>query len=312
MGTAATVAAIGTLGWSPVAAQDEDEPDLPAYSRWLTLEDDTLEFTVVDWEALEAYVEDEFEDVGPDEEVPEEFEDDPMIAPASQGLLSTYFFVALTLAPFGLGRLLEAEAFESTVERLLEGNEAFVVTGEITGEEIDEQLTAEPVADFMRQLEVTDAIGEYDVYTPVEGDADAAIAVGDEALVVAAGADTADDAMVTLETAIGAAEGDVDRATDDEEFAWLLETAGDGEVCVGEYGDLAEPTFDFDGLEDAEGVVSSLTVEDEETSTGDFAAIVDDPDEATLEAVLGASADERSIDVDGGRVTATGTWRELE
>ena len=311
-GTAA-IATVGTSVWPSVVAQGEDETDLPEYSRWLTLEDGRLEFTVVDWAALEAYVEDEFEDVGPDEEVPEEFEDDPMIAPASEGLLSTYFFVALTLAPFGLGRLLEAGAFESTVEGLIEGNEAFVVTGEIVVEEIDEQLTAEPVADFMRQLEVTDAIGEYDVYTPVEGETDTAIAVGDEALVVAAGADTADAAMATLETAIGADEGDVDRATDEsEEVAWLLETAGDGEVCVGEYGDLAEPTFDFEGLEDAAGVVSSLTVEDEETSTGDFAAIVDEPDEATLEAVLGASADERSIDVDGERVTATGTWRELE
>ena len=310
-GTAAMIGAIGPPTWLAVASRDEHEDELPAYSRWLTLEDGTLEFTAIDWAALEAYVENELEDVSPDEEVPAEFEDDPMIAPASEGLLSTYFFVALTLAPFGLGRLLEAEAFESTVERLLEVNGAFVVTGEIVVEEIDEQLTAEPVADFMRQLEVTDAIGEYDVYTPVEGDSDAAIAVDDEALVVAAGADTADEAMATLETAIGTAEGDVDRATDEAgEFAWLLETAGDGEVCVGEYGDLADPTFDFEGLEDAEGVVSSLTVEDEETSSGEFAAIVADPDEATLEAVLGVSGEEQSVEVDGDRVTATATWRE--
>jgi len=309
-GAAATAATIGIRGWPTVAARAEEGGDLPAYSRWLTLEDGRLEFTVVDWAALEEYVEDEFEDADPDESVPEEFEDDPMVAPASEGLLSTYFFVALSLAPFGLGRLLEVEAFDSTVERSLEVNEVVVTTGEFVREEIDERLTAEPVAEFMRQLEATDAIGGYDVYTPVEGEADAAIAVSDDALVFAV---DDDDPIATLETAIDVAAGDVPRVTDDSErFAWLLETAGDGDVVVGEYGDLADPTFDFAGLEDAEGVITAYTVEDEETLAGDFAAIVDAPDEATLEDVVGASADEVALEVEDDRVIATGTWRDVE
>ncbi|WP_306060952.1 hypothetical protein [Natronococcus wangiae] len=262
----------------------------------------------------------ELEEAELDEEVPEEYEADPMIAPASDGLISAYFFVGLTLTQYRLGRLLDADAFEATVEELLQANEAFVLTGTMEPAEIGERLTAEPEAEFIRQMKLTDEVGEYDVYTPVENDDDAAIAVDSNALVVVIGDDEEDEAdeddpLTMLETTIGAFAGDVDRATDESEaFEWLVGTAGHGDVAVGQYGgpfdteELRHPAFEE--LEDAEGIVSSLAVEDEETLTGDFAAILDDPDEEALDELLGASADEQSVDVDEDRVTATATWRE--
>ncbi|TYL38088.1 hypothetical protein CV102_12840 [Natronococcus pandeyae] len=316
-GATATVAAVGTAGCLPVSAQEEGD-ELPTYSRWLTIDDGGLEFVHVDWAALEGFVGDELEEAGPDEEVPEEFRADPMIAPVSDGLLRAYFFVGLDLAQYRLGRLLDVDdEFESTVEGLLLTDDAFVVTGEMVTEEIDARLTAEPEAEFIRQLERTDDIGGYDVYTPVEGDTDAAVAVDSDALVVVDGEDG--EPTATLETTIGASTGDVERATDESgAFEWVVSSAGEGDVAVGQYGPVAgtQPNgeglvdFGFDELEDAEAIVSSLAVEDEETSTGEFAAVVDEPDEAALEELLGASGDEQSVDVDGDRVTATATWRE--
>jgi len=309
----AMVATTGLAG-SVSGTTQTTADDLPAYSRWLTLEDGTLEFTAVDWATLEVYVEDELEaEASPDDpDIPAEYDDDPMIAPASEGLLSAYLFVGLDLAEFRLGRLLEADAFDSSVERLLEVNEAFVATGSIDPAEIDTELTAESDAAFFRQFEPTDEIGGYDVYTPVEG-ADAAIAVDDDALVIVAD-ETIADPLETLETTIDVDAGTLERATDESEsIEWLLETAGDGDVTVGQYGgpfdadDLVHPTLEE--LGDLEGVVSSLTVEDHETSSGTFAAILEDPDENTLEERLGASADERTVEVDENRVTATATWR---
>ncbi|AFZ71917.1 hypothetical protein SAMN05443661_11551 [Natronobacterium gregoryi] len=302
-------------GWPTVAAQETVDP--PTYSQWLALEDDGLEFVFVDWANVgdEAIV--ELEEADPDEEVPAEYEDDPMVAPASEGLLSAYFFLGVDLAQYRLGRLLDDEdAFESTVEGLLRTTDAFVVSGEMQPEEIDEQLTAEPEIEFLRQLERTDEIGEFDVYTPVEGD-DVAVGVGTDAIVVADG--EADTPETALETLVGAWEGDVERAIEESEsFAWLLEAAGDGEVVVGQYGDRVAATdgalvdMAFEELEDAEGVVSSLTPENEDTASGAFAAIVDGPDEDALGELLGSSADQQSITIVNDQVVAAGTWSEVE
>ncbi|MXV63604.1 hypothetical protein GS429_16370 [Natronorubrum sp. JWXQ-INN-674] len=305
--------ATATVTGPAVVAQDDPDDDLPAYDQWLTLEDGALEFAYLDWGALSEVVQADLEEADPGEEVPSEYETDPMVGPVSEAALSTYLFVGLSLGQFRLGRLLEEGAFESTVDGLLQTPAAFVVTGDLMPEEIDAQLTAEPEAEFIRQFESTDEIAGADVYTPVDGTDDAAIAVDDDALAVATAAELGSETEPTtaLETTVGAAAGDVERATEESEpFEWLLETAGGGDIVVGQYGDPSDPEFTFDGLEDAEGVVSSLTAADAETATGEFAALVDDPDEAALEEVIGTSADERDLDIDGDRVTATGTWRE--
>ncbi|ADD04824.1 uncharacterized protein Nmag_1242 [Natrialba magadii ATCC 43099] len=327
----ATTAAVGPADWLAAdAAAQEDETDneddtdaYPEYSRWLTLEDDALEFVFVDWTAVgdEIQAELEGEVTEPAEEVPPEFEADPMVAPLSEALLSAYFYVALDLAQYRLGRILEAETFDSTVEDLLLTDRVFVATGEIDPDEIDAQVTAEADAEFLQQLERTDEIGAYDIYTPVDPEADVAVAVGTDAILVAEAVPAADDPLTALESAIQAADGETERATDDSEtLAWLLEQEADGnnnggvDVAVGQYGDptdgLVDIDFEYDELEGAEGISSSFTVEDEETATGDFAAVIDDPDEAALEAVLGASGEDRSLEIDGDRVIATAIWRE--
>ncbi|ELY57117.1 hypothetical protein C491_11458 [Natronococcus amylolyticus DSM 10524] len=307
---ATAAATVGTASTVTVTAQENGD-DLPDYSRWLALADTSIEFAFLDWAALEEFVTDELEEADPDEEVPPEYEADPMIAPVSEGALGTYFYVGLDLAQYRLGGLLDEAAFDSSVEGLLRTPEAFVALGTIDPGEIDARVTAEPEAEFIRQLERTDGTGAYDVYTPVDA-SDAAIAVGDDALAVAS---ETDDPIGTLEAFVGAAEGDGARATDEgEAFAWTLSSAGGADAVVGqsgpEAGDEGVVDFDYEELENSETVVSSLTVEDAETSTGEFAAVIDDPDEAALENLLGASGEDRSVDVDGDRVTATATWRE--
>ncbi|MDQ2050464.1 hypothetical protein RBH26_08185 [Natronolimnohabitans sp. A-GB9] len=317
---ATTAATAGVAGSATISAQ-EDTDDLPAYSQWLTIEDGGLEFVVLDWADLEDEAQRELEEAGPDEAVPAEYEADPMVAPVSNGMLAAYFTVGLDLAQYRLGRLVDEAAFESTVEELLLVNDVLIVTGAIDPAEIDDELTAEPAADFLRQMERTDEIGDYDVYTPIDEAADAVIAVSSDAIVFVDSDALEDDTdpMARLETTIAVTAGDVDRATEvSDVVAWLVETAGDGDAVVGQYGDRIVADANggvtdvrFEGFEDADGVITSFTAEDAETGTGEFAAIVDDPDEDELEALLGSSADERSVDIDENRVTAAGTWREV-
>lgn len=316
-GSAAAILALGSAGRA--AADGWAQDDLPAYSRWLTLGEGELEFDYVDWATIEGFAGDELEEAEVDETIPAEYEGDPMIAPLSEGLLSTYLFVGTGLGRFRLGRLLEAEAFESTVEGLLRTDDAFVVTGTMERGEIVDALTAEPEIEFIVQTERTGEIDRFDVYTPVEGDVDAAIGLGDDALAVvdAAEAEADDDPVAILERTLGAWTGDVERATDaSADVEWLVEAGGRGDVAVGQYGgpfdaeELRHPSLE--GLGAAEGFVSSFVVEDEETLTGEFASIVDEPDEEALGGLLGASANERSIDVQEDRVTASATWRDEE
>ena len=312
--TSAATADARTVGGGRI----EGDEHLPGYERWLALEEGALAFDYVDWAALEEFVATELEEAEPGEEVPAEFAADPMIAPVSEGLISAYFFVGLELARFGLGRLLDDDGpFTSEVEELVQVGDAFVVTGVIDREELDAELTAEPVADFQTQLERTGEQGEFDVYESVEGENETAIALGDDAIAVVDGAEPETDVEPTaiIERTVDVAAGDVARATDESEgVAWLLEAAGDGDVAVGQYGgpfeadELRHPALE--ALADAEGYVSSFTVEDEETLFGDFAAILPGADEDELAELVGASAAERTIDVDGDRVTATGEWRE--
>lgn len=302
----------GDGGW---LARDDS---LPGYERWLALDDGALAFDYVDWAALEEFVAGELEEADPDEEVPAEYANDPMIAPVSEGLIAAYFFVGLDLARFGLGRLLDPDSpFTSEVEELLQVEDAFVATGAIDREELDGELTAEPIAEFIVQMERTGDRAGFDVYEPVADEDGTAIAISDGAIAVV-DTETADgdaDPVALLERTVDLATGDAARATDESEaVAWLLETAGDGDAAVSQYGgpfeadELAHPAIE--PLADTEGYLSSFTVVDEETLRGDFAAILPGADEDELERIVGASADDRTLDVDGDRVTATGEWRE--
>lgn len=310
MAGVATVSAGGVAGWSTVTARAQNG-ELPAYADWLTI-DDGLALTAVDWATVGPLVAEELEAAEPGEEdLPAEFEADPMIAPVSEGLFETYLSVGLGLAEYGLGRILDEPAeFGTSVEELVETNEAVVLAGDVDVGTLEERLTGEPAAAFVRQLEPVDEVGDATVYAPVDDGDDASIAVSEEAI-VAVTDEAVPDPVAAVARPLEAAAGEVDRATEESEpVAWLLETAGDGDAVVGQYDGRLDATFAFDGLEDAEGVVASLSVEDETTSTGQLAAIVDDPDEATLEDVVGASADERELDVEGDRVSATGSWTD--
>ncbi|ARS90659.1 hypothetical protein [Natrarchaeobaculum aegyptiacum] len=348
-GTLST-ATLASLGSSIVAAQDDeleqpdddgndgddgddgpddgdsddpvDEDALPDYSRWLVLEDGALEFTAIDWDAVGEDVRAELEaaeGVEDDPDVPSEYEADPMVVLPSEGLYSSYLLVTLSLGQYGLGRLLEPEAFETTVEDLVVVNDVTVAAGEVDADEIDGQLTADPDNGFATQFEQTDEIDGADVYAPVETEdvpEQVAIAVDDETIVIA-DREADDDPVATLETVLEAEAGDGDRAADEADVAWLLEAAGDGDAVVGAYG---EPTTgddglvgpEFEALADAEGIVVSTTPEDEEAATGTLAAILPDPDEDPLLDSLGISADERSFSLEDGNVTVSARWEELE
>ncbi len=238
---AATAVTVGIAGSPTVTAQETD--DRPAYTRWLTIEDDGLEFVAIDWTALEDETQRELEQAEPSEEVPDEFQDDPMVEPVSTGLLAAYFAVGLGLA---------VPTRQARRRRRLRDGRRGTAGGKRRrdrGRGRRHRGDRRPAhrgagGGVLRRMERTAEVGEYDVYTPVEEDADAVIAVSAEAIIFVDGAELEDDADPTtrIETIVAASVGDADRATElSDEVAWLVETAGEGDVTVGQYGDRLTP-----------------------------------------------------------------------
>ncbi|SIR54887.1 hypothetical protein [Natronorubrum daqingense] len=351
-GTAAVLSTTGLAGCLGGNGDDDDsgsESDaLPAYESWIVMDDERATFAYIDWAGLEE-LEDDADDDEADPTDPEEddasdeYEDeDPMIAVPMAGMLAVAMGASFGTAGTGLdtvidmeGDALAADDAETTLEELLLVNDAYVFTGDVDVEEVETALLEEhddPLMDAAT-FEQTDEHGEFTVYeSEPEDDAEStatsdAVAVSAEAIVLAPGGET-DDGIDSLTPVLEGVEGDGERATDAEaDIEWLLETAGEGQIVFGGYGEdeddettapdeeeLEEPNAagdeEFDG---ATGIVASLSLEEDESADGNLAATfdsIDDETESELEADVGSSADDVTLEIDrdAGRVSASATW----
>ncbi|ELY81096.1 hypothetical protein C488_02161 [Natrinema pellirubrum DSM 15624] len=306
----------------------EDSP--PTYAQWLTTDDEgAVGFIYIDWSDFE---DSESDDETQDDELGEEYQNDPMMGLPMAGTMAAGFVIAFGLNSYGLTGVLEAtdsedvESLDSSANATVVANQAVVLPGDIDTDEVADVLTAEPESAFAKQYERTDAIDDYDIFTPGDGSADA-IAVGEDAIVFVSGNEVTDP-VATVKTPIEAAAGDAERATEEvADVEWFLSAAGHGAVAYGGYGDEFETDVGGDGttsgdgafsdveypeLEGLEGGVSSLSLDGDGGGSGEFAAVVGDADADALEDSLGSSADERSVDVSDDRVTASATWDAVE
>ncbi|QSW99488.1 hypothetical protein [Haloterrigena alkaliphila] len=229
----------------------------------------------------------------------------------------------------------DGERFETSVDDLFWVNDAYVITGSIDTGEIHETLTRQPESEYGLKTvyERSEGIGEFDVYEPVDGDSEyatteTAIGVSEDAVVFSMGSEG--ESVEQLRGPLEAYSGETKRTVDQhEDLNWLVETAGSGHVVFGAYGDLEqqdEPASEegeaeleigenetYDELAGANGFVGSLTIDGSTESSGTFAAVFDDIDtetKADLEASLGSSTDDATLEFDDDRVVATATWDE--
>ncbi|WMT06867.1 hypothetical protein NP511_15935 [Natrinema thermotolerans] len=327
-GVSMAAGAAGCLGSGDESGNgnEDGEDSPPTYAQWLTTDDEgAVGFIYIDWSDFE---DSESDDETQDDELGEEYQNDPMMGLPMAGTIAAGFAIGFGLSSYGLTGVLEAtdsedvESLESSANATLVTNQAVVLPGDIDTDEVADILTAEPESAFARQYERTDGIDEYDIFTPADGSSDA-IAVGEGAIVFVSGNEIADP-VAAVKTPIEAAAGDAERATEAvADVEWFLSAAGHGTVAYGGYGDEFEtnPSGDsgtsgdgmfsdveYTELEGLEGGVSTLSFDGDGGGSGEFAAVLGDADASALEESLGASADERSVDVSDGRVTASATW----
>ncbi|OLZ42629.1 hypothetical protein A6E15_04590 [Natrinema saccharevitans] len=307
----------------------EDSP--PTYAQWLTTDDEgAVGFIYIDWSDLE---DSESDDGTQDDELGEEYQNDPMMGLPMAGTIAAGFAIGFGLNSYGLTGVLEATdsedvaSLDSSADATLVANKTVVLPGEIDTDEVADVLTAEPESAFEKQYERSDGIDDYDIYTPADGNS-GAIAVGESAIVFASDNEMTDP-VAAVKTPIEAAAGEAERATEEvADVEWFLSAAGHGAVAFGGYGDEFEIDLNGDGgtsgggefsdveypeLEGLEGGVSSLSFDgDGGGGAGEFAAVLGDADASALEDSLGSSADERSVDIDDDRVTASATWNAVE
>ncbi|AFZ73888.1 hypothetical protein SAMN05443661_1449 [Natronobacterium gregoryi] len=333
---ATAVAAVGTAGCLGTVGLTDD--GAPSYSPWLGhTGDQGLFYASVDWAAFERFddLAEEFESAADDPSETPADRDDPMLALPTVGVVAVGFGASLTLLGTGLGDLVTFDGereFETAVDEITIVNDVLVLAGDIDRDEIDEVLTAASAddPDTNTAYEQTTEIAGFDVYEPLEEDGldfsltdEKTVAVGDDAVLLAPNSEG--DGIDRLRGPIEAYADDGQPYADtNDDLEWLLSTAGSGHVAIGSYGitdresesdrDL-EHDVDETGtpLDDAAGVVASLTIEGESQASVELAATFDELDtdaEATLESRLGSSAAEIEYEVDDDRLTASGTWDE--
>lgn len=326
--TSGAVAATAVAGCSGLSGNGGDDGNggggLPDYEQYLSVSDDEVFFAYADFEGLE-----EFED-GEESSGDGDMEDidEPLLAAPLGGIFLLALSAGFTLAPAGLGGLLEMQGesdLESEGNQVLLVNGTTVVVGDLDTDEIGSTLTEEPADDnfFGVQYEESGEIGDYTVYTPVEGD-NSVFAVGDSELLAA-------QERSGLQSVVDAINGD-GRATDEfDEFEWLLETAGDGLVAFGGYGpdgfegpegsgsgdgsgggETPDPEQELGEVGDANGLVSSLSFTDSSVDAVLAASFddLDDSQQENIESEFESDRTEVSLTFDGGRLTAEATYEQ--
>jgi hypothetical protein len=301
-------------GPDPSDVEFEDDADLsavgevPEYTEWLAAGDDGVFYAYATLrQAGESSI------VTAEEEMGEGQGRDPMYGlPASGGLAAG--FSLLALSGYGLdGLAADAQGGEETDSNptdVIVTEEAFVIAGNMNTDEIEAVLTS---ADQGTEYEAYDSISVFTLFRPVDGTEDV-IAVSFEGVVFPN--DDAEDPVAAVRPPIEAYRGDRERATDaDEQFAWLVSQAADGDIAIGVSGAVMDNGGsggdEYPALQEADGVVASLSSEfGTKPTTGEFAAVIEDVSPAIVASALGASADERSVRFDGDRVAASGTWNE--
>jgi len=325
----AATAVAGCSGLTGNGGNDGNGGSLPDYQQYLSVADDEVFFAYADFEGLEQFEDGEGGSGGGNMEDINE----PLLAAPLGGIFLLALSAGFTLAPAGLGGLIDTQGeseLESEGNQVLLVNGTTVVVGELNTDEISTKLTEEPADDsfFAVQYEESGELGEYALYTPVEGDS-SVFAVGEGELLAA-------QEQSGIESVVDAIGGD-GRATDEfDEFEWLLETAGDGLVAFGGYGpdgfegpegssggdggggdggggsQTPDPEQELGAVGDANGVVSSLSFTDSSVDAVLAASFeeLNDSQQETIETEFESDRTDVSLSFDGGRLTAEATYEQ--
>lgn len=310
-GATAAASATGLAGCMDLLSSGDDDP---GYDTWVADDEDGFYVAAVDWEAFQEV--DELESDRDDEDEDEVETEDPMLETPMIGGALVAVSVGWGLAGTGLESLVdeEEEAFDATVDEVIYVDDGFVLHGAFEVDELADAL--EDDEDDVAYEASGDAEG-YDVYELAENDTEflsppGAIGVNEDAIVVA-DVDADDEPVAALEDLLAVGAGDGDRAVEtNDDFAWLVEEAGDGDLLIGFYGEEPDETDDGDGLfGETTGLLASFSLEGDGSASADFAATfdaIDDELEAELEADLGSSADEVELELEDDRVSASASW----
>ncbi|WP_265111040.1 hypothetical protein [Halosolutus halophilus] len=259
---------------------------------------------------------------------------DPLVAYPTTGLVIGALGLGFGLYPYGFGDVVLEGLDEDAVPENESGNgDADEGTDDVDGSvRIDSVLLVDGVGVFRGAFDARTVVAASDGFEPAderdgfdvyEGTAEGLFgtdgrqfAVKDDVLVTALDEDS------DLDSVLDATTGGVDRLGDDDDGGWALTEAGHGHVTIGAWGvEPDEATADeqvdrefvdaADVFADADGLVSSVTLGPEE-GNGSIAAVFPEgktPQRAAVENQVGTSASTRDVEIDGTRVSVTGTWR---
>ena len=375
-GAAMTVPAGGMAGCLGEDSSKSGAAVNASYDSWLWMEtgDDGTEgvvFAYLDWATLREFDQVTETTSGNESNTGLGGVQDPMVASPVAGLFLVMFGAGFGLFGTGLNGLLNppeeesggnetsseydgggfeqstAADFSTTIDDLFIVKDVIVMGGDVDTDEIERKLTGADESEQSpgtKTFEEADSLGGYTVYEPEQSESGSdgvnaintgdpsGFAVDENAIVLF---DLSDRAQ--LEAAIEAQNGSRERATvTNDDFGWLVDTAGSGHLVFGGYGSELERTEESPGgstsqsgdetteqsggtetlnIDGTVGLSSSLTFVGTSVTTGSLALqfdkSVDEIEDSKIEQLkeqLGSSATEQSITVDGDRLSASANW----
>lgn len=256
---------------------------------------------------------------------------DPLLAYPAAAFVAGAVRIGLGLVPYGFGDVILDGVFEDVASDHADDPQQAVDEPDVDGTvRIDSMLLVDDVGVFRGAFDARTIVGAARDFEPVGERADfdryegsdagvfgtdgLAFAVRDDLLV------TLFDDEASLDPVLASIADDADGLGDGDDGGWALEEAGHGHISLGAWGVDPERAADGqdhefvatpDVLEDATGVVSSLTLGPDE-GVGTMAVRYETeatPQRAVFERQIGTSASARDIDLRDGRAAVAGIWR---
>lgn len=322
-GALAIVSLAGCLGDDDET--DDQTDDLPEHAEYIVEHEDQVELAYATQEAFD-------EITGMDQE--DDADAQALLDPDDTLLWASLITVGaataaggLRLSNAGIDELLEEDDrddWETTVDEIIGINDTTVLSGDIDTGEIGDELEATPEDERLAlEFEVAEESDGFTIYEPVEDGLDDLFALSEDYIVTSDERGHFDAVLDHLQ-----AEREP-LASEMEELEWALKETGqadlvlagysgevdadggqDDEAEVGDEGDQAHSSTEID---EANAFTVATTLDGEEMDI-EMAATWEEEltDEAAeeIDADFGSHADDRSMDIEGDRVTASGMYEE--
>lgn len=248
--------------------------------------------------------------------------EDPLLALSAASVfaagLSAFVFQGTGLEPIANVSNDDSSGFETEVDEIISSNDAFVLSGDVSTDEIVDQLTTASDSQFATQYERTGENGGFELY---QGTGETTGEEGPPTIAVSGGDIVAADAPEPVNRVVETLAGERTRAVDEyDTFEWVLSNAGDHQILTAGHGPQVGESDDqsggqnFPALSGGQSSAAGLSY-DGDRYDGEAAVVYESAEalesaRSEAEDSFGAAGEDSSFDFGDDRFSMSATYSD--